>query len=473
MLKDAGPIEYWHSLPKPSDFSDTSTKILSCLKNLYNPAFLQSMMIAPFQPREIIQAIQLKQIQELVAHAQKIPLYREKFRSVGFNPKDLKTWDDYHNLPITTKDEVVDSFPSCIHPDYDPESLTRTRTSGTSGKVLRLVIDPPSLAVDILQGIRQFSLQSNGRYQPDHKHAMIYSVPWWVDSVCGDYRSVFIDTLLPSQQIANILEEEQPHVLSLNASNLSYLLPYLSKKAIRNMVLGVVHSEMSTKEERERCSQSLGGIPVLDEYSSEELARIALELPCGHYHLSEDSVRLDVASPQTFRPIASGEGLAVATGLLNKAMPLIRYCQGDIVRVDNEQPCSINWRQIEKVQGRVNDSFIAPTGNRIPAGTLLDLTYQWMYFTGNGLDGYVRQFELIQKAENLVVVNLVNPKFIADPAAAQSSKAFLYELLVPLLGAELKLEFNLVEEIKKSKLPGVNNKLRPIRREFTRAEEII
>ncbi len=51
---------------------------------------------------------------------------------------------------------------------------------------------------------------------------------------------------------------------------------------------------MSSKNERQNFSRELGGIPVLDEYSSEELTLIALELPCGHYHLCEDTVRVDM-----------------------------------------------------------------------------------------------------------------------------------------------------------------------------------
>ena len=39
-------------------------------------------------------------------------------------------------------------------------------------------------------------------------------------------------------------------------------------------------------------------MPVLDEYSSEEATRIAIELPDGHYYVCEDTVHLDVLDPR-------------------------------------------------------------------------------------------------------------------------------------------------------------------------------
>lgn len=91
----------------------------------------------------------------------------------------------------------------------------------------------------------------------------------------------------------------------------------------------MAHSETSSLDERREMSQQLG-VPVLDEYSSEELTRIALELPCGHYHLCEDTARIDVVDPQTLRTIQKGTGLIISTNLLNTAMPFIKYVQGDL-----------------------------------------------------------------------------------------------------------------------------------------------
>jgi phenylacetate-CoA ligase len=114
-----------------------------------------------------------------------------------------------------------------------------------------------------------------------------------------------------------------------------------------DLYLAVTHSEYSSRQARTAWGERLG-CPVLDEYSSEEATRIALEMPCGHYHVCEDSVHLDVLDPATLKPQIPGQsGIAVITNLLNSAMPFIRYVQGDLVTQPAEpEPCEINWSQI-------------------------------------------------------------------------------------------------------------------------------
>ncbi|MCS7092283.1 MAG: hypothetical protein NZM26_02950 [Patescibacteria group bacterium] len=197
-----------------------------------------------------------------------------------------------------------------------------------------------------------------GGYNKNQKLAHVYTVPWWVDSLGnGEYQSIFISSLINPEEIAKILDEFSPEILSLYPSNIQSLIPYLRESVRRKLKLVVTHSEMSSKEERRIMSNQLGGIPVLDEYSSEELTRIALECPCGHYHICEDTVRIDVVDPKSFLPIQKGTGLVVGTNLLNRAMPFIKYVQGDYITLDEPKKCNINWRQIDKIEGH-NDAFL-------------------------------------------------------------------------------------------------------------------
>jgi hypothetical protein len=84
---------------------------------------------------------------------------------------------------------------------------------------------------------------------------------------------------------------------------------------------------MSTQTERDEMSR-LFGCPVLDEYSSEELTRIAAQ--CVHltYHVFEDINYMEVVDEEG--RLAQGPGVLVGTNLHNKAMPIIRYLQNDL-----------------------------------------------------------------------------------------------------------------------------------------------
>jgi phenylacetate-CoA ligase len=203
------------------------------------------------------------------------------------------------------------------------------------------------------------------------------------------------------------------------------------------------------------------GCPVLDEYSSEEATRIALELPCGHYHVCEDSVHLDVLDPETLKPQAPGEsGIAVVTNLLNQAMPFIRYVQGDCVtRPATPAPCGVHWSQIATIDGRINDAFINRHGRKIPAGSLLDVTYRWMF----DRDLHLAQFELVQKR-----TDLVEAKFILGGATSESRVRGVVSHLEDLLTACLEHPVEVILTVTDSFGPQ-KGKRRPIRCEVKAA----
>jgi len=454
-------VEYWETEQLPS-MQKTSDGFKDLLKANYTDERLLEILQHPFLSREQIETQQLSRIKKLVKLAyNKIPFYRQKYKQVGFCLEDLQTWQDYHKLPYVTKDELIDAFPDrCVNLDYHHDDLFPTRSSGSSGQTLRIYVDPAAIITDTLQGIRQFWLQTDGKYNPDHLLTHVYTVPWWVDHLNErDYQNMFISSLIAPNRIGEILATIKTDILSLYPSNLLSLLPHLSREAANKLILAVTHSEMSSKQERARMAQILG-VPVLDEYSSEELTRIALELPTGHYHVSEDSVRLDIVDPQTMTVKDTGTGLVVATNLLNEAMPFIRYVQGDYVTVGEQEPSPVNWKQIEKVEGRFNDSFVDLNGREIPAGTILDISYRWMFDIGIN----IQQFEIIQQAFNYIVVNLSEPTLADDKELEDESKQHLKKLLEYVLGGEIEFEFNLVETIEKK-----GKKRRPIRREFNQS----
>ena len=74
---------------------------------------------------------------------------------------------------------------------------------------------------------------------------------------------------------------------------------------------------------------------------------------------------------------ADGSNLLIGTNLHNYAMPMIRYEQNDLGRIE-ERPCDCGWsfRVLIDLQGRKNDSFILSSGKTISSGFLLDATYE-------------------------------------------------------------------------------------------------
>jgi phenylacetate-CoA ligase len=446
--------EFWESEQTKPVWALASNEASEYFKSAGNE-YLNKCMEHPYLPQTQIQDQQLERIRELVELAYThIAVYRDKYQAAGFSPQDLRGYDDIQKIPVITKEELIKAFPDrCINPNYDMNMLFPTRSSGSSGQTLLIRVDEDAILTDTIQGIRQFALQSNRQYRADHMLVHVYTVPWWFSSVEGRYPSSFISNVIPPDRVAQHIRELKPHILSCYPTNLEALLPYADSFK-QDLYLAVTHSEASSRTSRKVWAERLG-CPVLDEYSSEEATRIALELPCGHYHVCEDSVHLDILNPQTLKPQKRGEsGLVVVTNLLNSAMPFIRYVQGDAATAPAEkEACTIKWSQIARIDGRMNDAFINKFGRKIPAGSLLDVTYRWMF----DQDLHLSYFEITQKQFDRIEARVALGEATPEHKV-KSSAAHLGELLAMCLEHPVNIS---VEVVPPSALSS--KKRRPIR----------
>jgi phenylacetate-CoA ligase len=455
---DRSCLEFWES---------EQTRPAHKFSSVENPApfnagvedYLRRCLAHPYLPRAEIERQQLERIKQLVEYAYaEIPVYRDKYIAAGFSPADLNTYEDIQKIPVITKPELIAAFPDqCVSKRYKPEDLFPTRSSGSSGQTLLIRVDYEAVLTDTIQGIRQFVMQSGGKYNREDLLAHVYTVPWWFSSVGEDYKMAFISNLIPPARVAQHLRKIAPRILSCYPSNLEALVPH-AREFASTLCVAVTHSEYSSRAQRQAWSKELG-VPVLDEYSSEEATRIALELPCGHYHVCEDTVHLDVLDPQTMQPQVLGQsGLAVITNLLNEAMPFIRYVQGDYVTIPaNPEPCDVQWTQIASIDGRLNDAFINREGRKVPAGSVLDITYRWMFDS----DLHLKQFELVQKGADLIETTFVLGDGVTEKRLLDAMP-HLEALMSLSMEHPVSVKANIV-----AAFPPKTGKRRPIRREVT------
>lgn len=452
----AGRLQFWeseHTRPGFQCGNEEAPELVAATEN-----YLGECMRHPYLPVSEIRAQQFARIKELVELAYRdIPVYRAKYQAAGFKPAHLREWDDIQKIPVITKAELVAAFPDqCVNGKFRTEDLFPTRSSGSSGQTLLIRVDYDAILTDTIQGVRQFAMQSGNNYREEDLLAHVYTVPWWFDSIGGKYPTAFISNLIPPARVAQHLRYLGPKILSLYPSSLEALMPHVDEFR-SNLNLAVTHSEYSSRTARQEWSRRLG-VPVLDEYSSEEATRIALELPSGNYHVCEDTVHLDVLDPITMEPQIPGQsGIAVITNLLNEAMPFIRYVQGDYVtRPANPEPCDVNWSQIASIDGRLNDAFINRGGRKVPAGSILDATYRWMF----DCNLHLAQFEIVQRGFDVVEARVVLGN--DTPASRlQSSIAHLEDLLAACLEHPVQVKAHALDVF-----PAKTGKRRPIRREM-------
>lgn len=386
---------------------------------------------------------QFNKIQELVNFAfENVPLYRKKYKKVGFKPGDLKNWSDFESLPILYKDELIESFPK--------ESVSRlhnleftTRSSGSSGKFVTIAVSPEAIYLDTIQGLRQMEFQSGNNYFGNDVVLFIYTCPWWVSSINDKYKLKFIDTSEKMDTVFKKIFEIKPNILSTYPSFLKKMIICGFDFKKTNIKLVIVHSEQSSRTERDYFREQIN-IPVLDEFSSEELTRIALECPNRNYHLEEDASYNEVVDFKTKKNVENGKrGFLVGTNLMNKATPIIRYFQGDILKIIGSKKCDCgsNFRMIEPILGRHMDSILLENGDFVPASCIMDLAYNWFLKLKIPVHGL--QYQIVQYEDGNITVYLIKGKY----ELSDNDISLIREDLKRLLSKNISVSVCLVDSL--------------------------
>lgn len=404
----------------------------------------------PYNDYEYIQEYQLKRISEIVDYAyENIPLYHKKYSKIGYTKGMIKTWEDYRKLPILYKEELIEGFPDEIAKSPDDFNLS-TRSSGSSGKFVTLSLSLDAIYTDTMQGVRQFILQNDKNYSENDKVLFIYTLPWWIVSINGKYEQEFLPTTSSVEDVIKKLEETRPKIISTYPTYLTKMSSYGIDLKKYGVELVIVHSEQSTRQERDLLEKSLN-VKVLDEYSSEELTRIALECPNNVYHLEEDACYIEVVDPNTKESLGYGKtGVVVGTNLLNTSTPIIRYYQGDLAEIDKPVACNCgnNCRILKNIKGRYMDSVITEDNKIIPASAFMDIAYNWFCVLAIPVHGLRYQF--IQRRKDTLELYLIKGKYEIDVNKIRKS---LYELIPE----NMKLEIKFVDN-----LPETGQKYRPV-----------
>jgi len=119
-------------------------------------------------------------------------------------------------------------------------------------------------------------------------------------------------------------------------------------------------SELLTEQARHEIEAGFG-CPVRDVYGSTEFKEVAVECVYGRRHVNFESSFVEIL------PAGSTDvGSIVITGLVNRAMPLIRYQLGDIGRVATGAcPCGRAAPWLTHLGGREVDLIALPDGQKI------------------------------------------------------------------------------------------------------------
>jgi phenylacetate-CoA ligase len=198
---------------------------------------------------------------------------------------------------------------------------------------------------------------------------------------------------------------------------------------------------------------------VYDTYGGTEGAFMGFECSSGRMHLCPDFGVMEIVR-EDGTPCEPGEsGNVVVTGLTNRAMPLIRYPNGDTAAWAKDQRCrcGCSFPVIERIEGRTDDLIELPDGRVVGR---LDPVFKSEF--------PIREAQIIQKNDLSIRVLIVKdpPRQHDGNSTSGEEWTAIYErdLLKELrarLGNAIPISVHYVDHIPR----GPNNKFKAVIRE--------
>jgi phenylacetate-CoA ligase len=338
---------------------------------------------APFASPEETRADQLRRLSALLAHAEaRVPYYRELFRALGIQSRDIRSLEDFARLPILTKDIIRERWRELIREDAPLETLSRHHSGGSTGVPLTFYREHAYMDASEAGTFRNFSqcgwrpgemvaffwgsnerLQRMSRaefelrqrvrrmYQFDPFHSGPAEMEQWLrrwPSLGATVAHGYASTIA---RFAEFIESAGRRVRPLRGVFTTAEKLYAPQREIIERVFG--------------CH-------AYDCYGSSEVQNIAAECPHGRMHVNADYVVLETdasAAPEAPAPL-------LVTSLWNYAMPFIRYRNEDCGELlDGACDCGNSFPLMRLNVARVSDNFILPDGRVVHGEFFTHLMY--------------------------------------------------------------------------------------------------
>ena len=251
--------------------------------------------------------------------------------------------------------------------DYGEQSPEwyASSSSGSTGEPFRVYYEPRAWAT--LKHLVKLRARIACGLEPTDRVALLDAIPpSGLPSLAPVRRWARISVLQPTSAMAAALHAFDPDVLYGLPSALLDAGRLLRAQHKQIRVRAIFTSGELLHPALRHDLKELFLAPVYDVYGTSETKEIAWECPRGGMHINSDVVHLEAVDDGGHSVPAGVEGDLVATVLVNRAMPLLRYRTGDrgILRTE-ECACGCSMPLLGIVTGRSADMLTFRGGCRV------------------------------------------------------------------------------------------------------------
>ncbi len=295
------------------------------------------------------------------------PFYRRRLDAAGLSGGDPMLADDPERvleaLAPAAKDELREAAGDLLSGGRVRPEWRSSSSSGSTGEPFRVYYDLRAWAT--LKVLVKLRARRACGTAPTDRVALLDAVPHTDASPHRHARVVRISILQPASQVAAQLAAFRPHTVYGLPSALLEAADLLRDAGDIGVRRIFTSGELLRPAVRQAISEGFGA-RVFDVYGSSETKEIAWECAAGSMHVNADVVRVEVLD-DAHRPLPVGvEGNLVATLLVNRAMPLLRYRIGDRGSLLAERcPCGHPFPLLGVVTGRRADVLVLAGGHRV------------------------------------------------------------------------------------------------------------
>ena len=337
-----------------------------------------------YSAEESINAGELKKLQSerLIKTVKRVyenvPFYRKKFAEADIDPSDIKSVDDLHRLPFTTKQDLRDNYPYGLFAAPMEDIVRIHASSGTTGKMT--VVSYTKNDIEMWAGLIARCLSMAGATKNDIIHNC-YGYGLFTGGLGIHFGAEKLGaTVIPvsggnSQRQIKIMQDFGSTVLTCTPSYALNLAETMKEMGVKisdlKLKAGLFGAEPWSESMR-RDIEKLWGIDALDIYGLSEIMGPGVANEClekNGLHVFEDHFIPEIIDSATGKAAAPGaRGELVFTTITKEGIPLIRYRTKDITRIIPEKcGCGRSFTRIERLSGRTDDMLIIRGVNVFPS----------------------------------------------------------------------------------------------------------
>ena len=331
-------------------------------------------------PREAIESLQLKRLQQVVARVYAtVPFYRKSLDDAGITPDMIRSLDDLQRIPFTLKQDMRDSYPYGLFATPLEQIVRIHASSGTTGKPT--VVGYTRRDIENWSEMMARSFVAAGAHKGDVIHNA-YGYGLFTGGLGAHYGAERVGASVIPMSGGNtrkqlmIMQDFGSTVLTCTPSYSLFLAEVAAEEGIdfKNLKLkvGIFGAEPWSETMRQEIEAKLN-IKAIDIYGLSEIMGPGVGVECieaqNGLHLWEDHFIPEIINPDTGEVLPHGEkGELVITTITKEGIPLLRYRTRDITRILPEPCiCGRTHVRIERLSGRSDDMLIIRGVNVFPS----------------------------------------------------------------------------------------------------------